>query len=137
MPTKREYLFSKGLTKAPVGRGRFSAEAHAELAKATASGMTFSDVESVPAKVSAPKSVKPAKAPTDRDVMTEAPRRYPEGTTFTGSYTYKGKPHTVTVNDKQACSCGMSLSHHRCLTPTAVVGPGVRISVKASSGVIA
>jgi hypothetical protein len=41
MPTKREYLISKGLAKA--GRGRFSREAVAELERARQSGTTFDD----------------------------------------------------------------------------------------------
>jgi hypothetical protein len=41
MPTKREYLVSKGLAKA--GRGRFKREAVAELERARQSGITFDD----------------------------------------------------------------------------------------------
>jgi hypothetical protein len=43
MPTKREYLVSKGLAKNT--RGRFNREAVAELERARASGMTFDDDE--------------------------------------------------------------------------------------------
>lgn len=41
MQTKREYLVSLGLAKA--GRGRFSGEAKAALAKAESEGVVFSD----------------------------------------------------------------------------------------------
>ena len=42
--TAREYLFSLGLTKSPTGRGRFSNEAKAALAKAESEGIKFVDV---------------------------------------------------------------------------------------------
>lgn len=54
MQTQREYLHGLGLTKSPVGRGRFSGQAHEALAKARSNGMTFSDdvkAEPKPAKV--------------------------------------------------------------------------------------
>jgi hypothetical protein len=41
--SQRQYLHSLGLAKAPTGRGRFSTEGHAALAKARAGGMKFSD----------------------------------------------------------------------------------------------
>jgi hypothetical protein len=41
MPSKREYLISKGL--AQPGRGRFSREATAELERARQAGVVFSD----------------------------------------------------------------------------------------------
>lgn len=43
MPTKRDYLVSKGLAK--PSRGRFSREAVAELERARQSGMVFDDDE--------------------------------------------------------------------------------------------
>jgi hypothetical protein len=71
MQTAREYLFGKGLAKAPTGRGRFSREAHAELEKARKAGIQFSD--DAP-KVEKPKTVKVAKAP--KAVSVKPTERY-------------------------------------------------------------
>lgn len=46
MATQREYLVSLGLAK--PGRGRFSTEAKAALAKAVEEGMTFTDTKEAP-----------------------------------------------------------------------------------------
>ncbi len=55
MQSARAYLFAKGLTKAPTGKGRFSREGHEALAAARASGVTFTDDLPVDKPVKAPK----------------------------------------------------------------------------------
>lgn len=73
MQTAREYLFGKGLAKAPTGRGRFSAAAHEALAEARKAGIQFSDdtkpepkpKKTVEVKVRGPKPEKVAK-PTEK-----------------------------------------------------------------------
>jgi hypothetical protein len=178
MQTAREFLFGKGLTKAPTGRGRFSREANAALDKARKAGTVFSDDAS---KVEKPKTVKVEKTPkavavkpTERydnaevrkwaranghtvgergrihvDVINaylssteKADRpevtgeldvyratmtgRYPAGTTFKGTYSFKGKDVDLIVSDAAVCQhCKVSLSGHMCQTPSVVNGAGM------------
>lgn len=178
MESARAYLHSLGLTKAPIGKGRFSREAHDALAAARAKGITFSD--DAP-KVSTPKPVRVSldKAPKTialpgaksvdpkavrkwasanghevgergrihvdiinayieangesveerKDEYDEyrplAPATYPDGTKFTGTYSYGGKDYTMKVGTKAACcNCRVSLVICRCGNPRIVTGHG-------------
>lgn len=71
------------------------------------------------------------KAPAEtksREVPIEAERRWPEGTKFTATVTMDGKgnplskPIKVSVNERTACKCGVSLPWCSCLSrPYALV----------------
>lgn len=138
MNTEREYLYSIGLTKAPTGRGRFSREAVAALAKARSEGMQFKEKivpvvkskprseTSKPVKVSTPVEEK-ADPGTIQDGYGQAFLRYGRmDMTFTGTDS-DGKIHNV--SGRNACSCGYSLVGHICDNATALVNGGVRIAV--------
>lgn len=54
-----------------------------------------------------------------------APRRYPAGTTFKGTYRYKDKDVDLIVTGASVCvNCHVSLSGHLCDTPKVVNGVG-------------
>lgn len=73
MATKREYLVSLGLAK--PGRGKFSREAHAALAKAEADGMVFD--EAVPSKP-APKATKTVDVAPEKAPPRPTPKAMPQ-----------------------------------------------------------
>ena len=130
MMTEREYLHSIGLTKAPTGRGRFSREAHAALAKARANGMEFKSNAPVagPKRIvkSSPKSEIVKSTSTETGFMDGFLRYGKMDMTFTGVDS-KGRTHVV--SGRNACSCGFSLVGHICDNPTSLVGGGERIKV--------
>lgn len=70
---------------------------------------------------SVPKADRAEKDDSLKDLRPSAPRRFPEGTTFTVSFTdYQGNPRSVVMNDRTACmGCGVSLAFCGCPT----VGP--------------
>lgn len=70
---------------------------------------------------SVPKSERGEKVDSLKDLRPSAPRRFPEGTTFTVSFVdYQGNPRSVVMNDRTACmGCGVSLAVCGCPT----VGP--------------
>lgn len=81
MATMREYLVSLGLAK--PGRGRFSGDAKAALAKAIAEGMTFDDVTAPAKSEKTEKSVKmktvgakPATTEDFKDISPKAVREW-------------------------------------------------------------
>ena len=76
MATAREYLVSLGLAK--PGRGRFSGEAKAALAKAIADGMTFDEVNPPAPKQLKVKTVgaKPLDSDDFKDISPKAVRAW-------------------------------------------------------------
>lgn len=116
MQTRREYLVEKGLAK--EGRGKFSTEAKAELDRARAAGIKFSDevVETVTKptgeKVTEVKTKPKAEAPPWK---SPDEYRYPEG--VYQAY-YLDNKNRVMVGLREACqNCGLSLCDHRCNEP--------------------
>lgn len=113
--TKREWLASLNPPLAKTGRGKFSNEAKAAIAKAIAEGMTFSD------NAPAPKVVKDDNAPEAEDkprgvspenaeVVFENERPY-YGMRWYGNENGK----RVEVSNRSACmNCGYSLLGHVC-----------------------
>lgn len=55
----------------------------------------------------------------EKDLRDGTPRRYPEGTTFTVTFTdVHGKPREMIVSDRVACmGCKISLGHCQCAFP--------------------
>ena len=66
-----------------------------------------------------PKAQRVEKDESGKDLRPSAPRRFPEGTTFTVSFTdVKGNPKTLSVNDRTACrGCKVSLAYCQCAQP--------------------
>ena len=66
-----------------------------------------------------PKSERAPKDSSEMDLRPSSPRRYPEGTTFTVSFTdYKGQKRSAIVNDRTVCmECKVSLCICACLVP--------------------
>lgn len=121
MQTRREYLASKGL--ATIGRGRFSADAKAELDRVRAEGMKFSDdpefkVEKPKREPKPVKETKPAKEvkPSAKDAVYARPdwttMQYIEFEAPAGKVYFK----TPCIN------CGYSVSNCRCSDPSVWAG---------------
>lgn len=111
MTTKREYLVSLGLAK--PGRGKFSNDAKAVLAKAIADGKVFSDAEP---KVSVPRANKGADnspKPTGETLyICPSDFRFPEGE-------YVAKAAGKSYSMRECCNtCRVSLTNHGCDNPT-------------------
>lgn len=66
-----------------------------------------------------PEAERGSRDDSGKDLRESAPRRFPEGTTFTVSFTdIYGKHSTITVNDRTACrGCKVSLSGCLCAVP--------------------
>lgn len=115
----RDYLVSKGLAK--PGRGRFSAEAKAELVKAISGGKVFSDfvLDKPTGAVDKPMAVASKPAPNVKEIQELAPYRYEE-------YTHKAVDATGGVHSlRSACfHCGYSLVVCWCPTPRVVTKEG-------------
>ena len=127
--TEREYLYSLGLTKAPTGRGRFSGEAHAALAKARSEGMQFKEKTSTAQTKTIVKSKpKATVSVTSTENLGDAYLRYGKYDMSFEGYDDNGKRHVV--SGRNACSCGYSLVGHTCDSPTALVSGGIRIGVR-------
>lgn len=126
--TKRDYLISLGLAKA--GRGKFSNEAKAALAKAIAEGMEFSD--NAPAPVSPKVSdgeAKPRVAPENAEVILQTEMRY-YGVRWYGKND-AGK--RIEVSERAACmNCGYSLIGHICNNARALTAKGLQLAVTPS-----
>lgn len=130
MQTRREYLFSIGLTKAPTGRGKFSNDALGAIEKAKREGMEFSDgtpaiavprvkvdrpAPSAPA-VRTPRAPRKVTAAQATDVIEPAePRAGRAGRSFV---TASG----VQKSDSDACGkCQYSILYCYCRVPYALM----------------
>lgn len=120
MQTKREYLVGLGLAK--PGRGKFSNDGKAAIAKAEAEGMKFSDTAT---GAPAPKPVKtddkpaePVKAdPRESAYILPSDFRFPMGEYVAFSRDENGK--RVMHSLAECCNtCRVSLTNHACNTPT-------------------
>lgn len=130
MQTEREYLYSIGLTKAPTGRGRFSREAHAALARARAEGMSFKEKPTAAPKAVVKSTPKKKTVPVDStpvEAIGDVFLRYGKMDMDFEGFDAAGKRHVV--SGRNACSCGYSLVGHTCDTPTALVAGGEMIGV--------
>lgn len=115
----RDYLVSKGLAK--PGRGRFSAEAKAELVKAISEGRVFSDfiIEKPTGAVDKPVAVAAKPAPNVKEVQELTSYRYDENTHK--AVDANGNSYTV----RSACfHCGYSLVVCHCASPRIVTKEG-------------
>lgn len=125
MQTRREYLADKGLAIAGA-RGKFSNAAKEELARAYASGMTFSDDEAKvkPAKATGAPKPAPVPVPTDTPYLSPSDYRFPEGEYRLTDV--NGKP-VKTAGLRNVCdTCNVSFVNHGCNTPV-LFGDPVRI----------
>lgn len=123
---KREWLVSKGLAKA--GRGKFSNEAKAALAKAEADGMVFSDAVPSVKPTPKPKVEKAISAPVSdgpiNDILfvNEMPN-------YGREWFVRDGKKKVSVTPAAVCgNCRYSLIGHQCNTPTVLYrGEFVRV----------
>lgn len=113
MQTKREALVTAGLAK--PGRGKFSNEAKAWLAKQEAAGVTFSDTAITPT----PKTEKPD-VPVDYNALARNSQYY-----FPDEYRFPEAEYKAVSEDKkvwslrECCnSCKVSLVNHSCNSPS-------------------
>jgi hypothetical protein len=117
MQTMREWLVAQNLAK--PGRGRFSAEAKAALAKAIGEGMQFSDSTKVSVKTENGKeTVKTEKTPAAEVTGPTPDKRYinDNWTTIDGK---------VKVSERAVCTtCKHSLAWHFCGNPWAMTSRG-------------
>jgi len=115
MQTKREYLVTLGLAK--PGRGKFSNDAKAALAKAEGEGVKFKDVTpGAPVRTASPtgetKAPEPAKA-ADSLYVCPSDFRFPEA-----EYKAVGSDGK-TYGMRECCNtCRVSLTNHFCDSPT-------------------
>jgi len=120
LETRRDYLVRMGLAK--PGRGKFSNDAKAALAKADEEGIEFLDGPSPkgngtgPVKSSLGSSSPVVKPVTETPYLTPDEYRYPEAE-WSAFCMKDGKK--VIVSLRECCnSCRVSLVNHSCNTPT-------------------
>lgn len=111
MTTQRAYLVSKGLAKGT--RGRFSADAKAELARVRVEGMTFDDD-------AAPVVPKPI-VTDEKESIPEKPKRNDHDkfpvhiSRITTQETFEFEKPVGVVSSTEACAnCGYSLAYANC-----------------------
>lgn len=118
MQTRREWLVSQGLAK--PGRGKFSNDAKAALAKAESEGVTFSDAPTALSVRAVDNSPAPAPVKADpKDTLYVCPSdfRYPEGEWVAVARDENGKRILHSV--RECCNtCRVSLTNHMCDSPT-------------------
>jgi histone H3/H4 len=106
MVTKREWLVSQGLAKA--GRGKFSNDAKAALAKAISEGMEF-DEPVVPVPSSKPRVAKKAVAPKEPPVKQE------KSTADPAAVREWAKKNGVTVSDRGRVSEDIKMQYEKAM----------------------
>jgi len=122
--TEKDYAISLGLAK--EGRGRMSLDAKAAVAKAKASGMTFSTKGAPTATVrtvTLSKDGEKEVQDTEVNQFADAFYRYEWDQEF--SYSHNGK--TFKVGGRGACmNCGYSLVGHTCNDPVVLTYHGAQ-----------
>lgn len=111
MQSKREWLASKGLAK--IGRGKFSNEAKAALAKAESEGMKFSD-----SPTGAPVTKSESKTPEVKK-DGDSPYLSPDDFRFPEKEYHAKDASGKTYSMRECCNtCRVSLTNHMCNTPS-------------------